>query len=34
MDNQYIAVLIALIFTVGFAWFIKSAEKVQKQDKK
>jgi hypothetical protein len=34
MSNQYIAVLIAFVFTVAFSWLIKSAEKVQKKDLK
>jgi len=34
MSNQYVAVLIAFVFTVGFSWFVKSAEKVQKKHKK
>jgi hypothetical protein len=30
MDNQFIGCLIALVITIGFIWFVKSAEKVQK----
>ncbi len=33
MTNQFIGVLIALAFTIGFIWFVKSAEKVQQKNK-
>jgi hypothetical protein len=34
MVNQFIGILIALVFTIGFIWFVKSAEKVQNKYKK